>query len=257
VIITERKLRSIVNRAFVRSVLREIAYIDADGYGRYAGMDPMSPQIKNISKNWALSDFLKKVKIAHEFANKTQQYKMRGPGELVKAWNAMDSMSRELLGILDSALMPYVKGASVERASKLEALLDYDAGPESEERIEKLIKHTEQGSMEDLSAHLNRFDELIEDSDADSLEVLARLEGVGAVQREMIKFLIEKGYGPKIHPTGAKKLSPEQEDYRHDAAELFRTRADREHARRQIQAQRAKQMQSPDDATPPQGTKRT
>jgi hypothetical protein len=256
VIISERTLRSIIRKAFVKSVLQEIAFVDGIGHSRYVGMDPTSSRVKNIPVAWALSDFLGKVRMAHAFVNKTQQYKKLGPGELAKAWNAADPTARELLGILDDDLMPYLKGVSTRDVSKLESLLDWDSSKDSKDRIEKLIKHTSHQSVEELNRYLNKFDELIEDSGGDGQEVLDKLEGVGAVQREMMKFLIDKVYGRKIFKKGAKKLSSEQEEHRRDIASLFKLRADREHERWQQQAQRTRQIQDSEDATPPQGIKK-
>lgn len=253
-IISERTLRAVIRKAFVKSAaLQEIAFVDGIGHSRYAGMDPTSARVKNIPVAWALSDFLGKVRTAHTFVNKTQQYKNLGPSELAKAWNAVDPTARELLVILDGDLAPYVKGVSTRDVSKLESMLDWDS---SRDRIEKLAKHTSHQSVEELNRHLNKFDELVEDSGEDGQEVLDKMEGVGAVQREMMKFLIDKVYGRKIFKKVAKKLSSEQEEHRRDIAALFKLRADREHEKRQQQMQRTRQIQDSEDATPPQGIKK-
>ena len=245
--VTKANLRRIVKKA-----LHEIAHIPPGGDWR--PISPGSSFVKSTSKGHVLEDARSSARSAHEFAINTQRYKHLGPGNLTKSWNGLDSFARELAGILVPELLAYAKGVSAEKSQTFEELLDYSIDS-NQDRIEKLIKHTDQ-LVGNIGKYMGMFDELIEDSDGDALEILARLEGVGAVQRERIKFLIEKHYGHKIYGTGAKKLSPEQEEYRQDAAALFKTRADREHERRQLQAQRAKQVQSRDDATPPEGTRR-
>ena len=253
--ITKSSLQKIVKRA-----LHEIAQIPPGG-GLYS-VSALSPAVKSTSKGHVLEDVKSSVRSAHGFAIGTQRFKHLGAGTLTKSWNNLDLFARELMGILVPELLAYAKGVSADKSSKFESLLDYDDAS-NQDRIENLIKHTEQ-LMSNVGRYMNMFDEIAEDSEGDGLEALTKMEGVGSVQRERIKFLIDKHYGHKIYEKGAKKLSPEREQARAEMADVTKLRADIEDKKMQLLRQRGMQatQQSPlpsvgsAGATPPQGTRR-
>lgn len=253
--ITKSSLSRIVKRA-----LREIADIPAGSGLR--SVPAGSSAVKSTSRAHVLEDVRASARSAHGFAINTQRYKRLGPGTMTRTWNNLGPFTRELMGILAPELLAYAKGVSEDKSSKFESLLDYDDAS-NRERIEGLVDHTEQ-LVSNVSRYMSMFDELMEDSDGDSLEILARLDGVGSVQRERIKFLIDKHYGHKIHGRGTKKLSPEREQARAEMADAAKLRADIEDKKMQLLRQREMQVtqQSPPPsigsagATPPQGTRR-
>jgi hypothetical protein len=252
-LISERKLRTIVRRALVEQELKEIATFGASP-GEHLYVDPSASSVKSTSMKHVMAQAVQHFNMARTFLNDTQKHVRRNTAFL--AWDQLIPFERGLIAIADPRFAPFVKGVEENQEKRFMGIVGDADG------MFKAADALSPTSIEELQEFLYAFEAVMEAPTGDSSELMRALSGMSAIQREQISFLIrDMLVGGKVTPN-FKSMTPEQVEARMETADAAKLKADIEAIKIQLKqnaqptAPAAPSPNRTSAGTPPQGIRK-